>query len=97
MPPPILLPPDDRSDRLLTAFGKVLPILMHWAVAALVAYVALNDRMSKMEAGAGLSVHRSGVIEEQVRELTRDSKATLENSTTTRTMVENIREQMRGR
>ena len=77
--------------------GKILPTLMNWAVAALVAYLALSERMSKIEAGAGLAVYRIAVIEEQVRELTRDSKATLENTTTTRTMVENIRDQMRNR
>jgi hypothetical protein len=70
---------------------------MNWAVAALIAYMALSERMAKLEAGAGLAAHRIAAIERQVEELTRDSKRTLENTATTKTMVESIRDEMRRR
>jgi hypothetical protein len=72
----------------LALLGKVLPTLMNWAVAALVAYLALSDRMAKLEAGAGLAAHRIMTIERQVDELTRDSKRTLENTIQTKALLE---------
>lgn len=83
-----VLPPEDRADRMISLVGKVLPTLMNWAVAALVAYLALSDRMGALEAGAGLAVHRIVTIERQVEELARDGKRTLENTIQTRALLE---------
>lgn len=82
---------------MIAVVGKVLPTLMNWAVAALVAYLALSERMAKLEAGAGLAAHRLAAVEKQVDGLTAESKQTLQNTAVIRSMVESIRDEMRRR